>query len=266
MDESQDVGNAQPVGDVSTGVPAEEPAVVDSTPTEQTPEQVPEASEKTEITQEGETQEQEEARIPKERLDQEIGKRRELEEKISSLEEKAGLLDQLQTNPELAQAVLKNFTKSETQSADPVVQKADQRLKDMGYVKAEDVQNFVNQTIEQREVKQQYLTEVQRLEKEYDGSDGLPKFEADKVAKYMDENGFLRDASGNIDVETTFKAMNVDAFADGQAKRSKSTAFSEKPGAPMQTADVDNRKGDLEKASKSGNWTDYFVKNHPHKN
>ena len=263
MAEEATVVNAQPVGDVSTGVPAEDTAVTESTPVEQTAQEAPETSEKTEITQDGEN-EGEEARIPKSRLDEVITQKNELESQMSELQEKAKLLDQLQTNPQLAEAVLKNFAAKSEAANDPTVQRADQRLAEMGYVKAEQVQEYVDQLLNQREMKTDYLSQVQRLEKEYDGSNEMPKFEADKVAKYMDENGFLRDANGKIDVERTFKAMYLEDFADAQAKQSKSTAFSEKPGAPMQTAEVDDRKSSLEKAKKKGNFEDYLKRFYPH--
>ena len=92
------------------------------------------------------------------------------------------------------------------------------------------------------------------LAEKFNGADGSPKFVPEEIANYMDEKGIS-------DPEVAYKAKYLDQLAEIKAKASRGTAFSEKPGQPMQTASFgDDRSIEIAKAKESGDWSGFFQK------
>jgi hypothetical protein len=122
----------------------------------------------------------------------------------------------------------------------------------------------MDSTFEQREFAQKLLSEADALEKKYDGSNNLPKFDRGEVAKWLDERGFTQDQIrlGGMSLEQAYKLMHEGVIEDARVKEKRSTAFSEKPGQPM-TSNTDTKSADIEEAKKSGDWMDYLKKYAP---
>lgn len=178
--------------------------------------------------------------VPYERFSQKV-------QELNEYKQKAELWDKLQKDPSLAESVLKMTAKNAPQR-DPVLERADEQLKSMRYVKADDVQQMIAVAFAQRE----FVTKMQDLAKVHDGSDGNPRFEYEKVANYMDKTGIS-------DPEQAYKVMYLDNLADNKAKQKRGTPFTERQGAPMSSS-TDSSKADLDDATQTGNWTDYLLK------
>ena len=231
------------------------------------------ASEKTEITQsetsEGDSQEAAKQSVPYDRFKEKVDEVNQIKEaygglspeEVRSMQENAKLLENLKSNPELASAFLKN--QAQMPQVNPVQAKADEQLQAMGYVKAEDVESKVNELFNQRELQRTFIDKVTELESKYDGTNGLPKFDAKEVAEFMDKYGYTSDANGYPDVEAAFKYKYMDSFIDSKAKQNTSTTFTEKPGARGSRQGSDNSKAELEEAKKTGNWRDILLKRSP---
>lgn len=225
----------------------------DSAAVEQTPQDSFEAPEKAEISQddtEDSSLEEESKTVPYERfkeVNEQAKRARELEAQVAELKAKAEVLDRFEKafKPEAPK--------------DPRLEQADKTLRDMGYVRKEDVDKLVEDRIQASRVEDAFMSQISELEKKYDGKNGLPKFDPKEVAKFMDENPFYKDANGYPDVEKTFKAMYLDEFADGTAKQKRGTAFSEKPGKPM-SSNSDDFNADFEEAVKTGDFTKHLLK------
>lgn len=232
---------------VDSGV--EETTQAESTTAEQTPEDLMEAPEKAEITQE-DTEEsslqQETKAVPYERFKEVNDRQKALEAELAQFKAKAEVLDKLQAS----------LTPQEPK--DPVTQRADEKLKEMGYVRKDDVERLVEERIQSTRVEDSFMSQVSELEQKYNGKDGLPKFDVAEVAKFMDTNPYYKDANGFPDVEKTFKAMHLEEFTDSVAKQKRGTAFSEKPGKQMASSDTDS-KADFEEAAKTGDWGKYVL-------
>lgn len=224
----------------------------DSATVEQTPQDSFEQPEKAETTQdetEDSSLDEESKSVPYERfkeVNEQAKRAKELETELAQYKAKAEVLDRLQSS----------LAPQEPQ--DPVTQQADKKLREMGYVRKEDVDKMVDERIQASRVEDAFMNQVQSLEKKYDGKDGLPKFDPVEVAKFMDENPYFKDANGYPDVEKTFRAMHFDAFTDGTAKQKRGTAYSEKPGKPMSSTETTG-KADFEEAQKTGDWTQYLM-------
>lgn len=235
------------------GVNAVEPVVESTTPSGSAPEELNtsenvEASEKTEIAAyEDEGSSEDQKAIPYDRFKQKVEEVNQLKSEYEALKAKAEVLDRLQ----------ESLKPQEPQ--DPIKQRAEAQLKEMGYVKATDVEALVEQRLERARVEDSFMSQVAELQKKYDGSNGLPKFDPQKVAEWMDSNPYFKDGRGLPDLEKTFKVMYQDEFVDGMVKQKRGTAPSEKPGKPMSAVE-DNSAADFEEAKKSGNWGSLILK------
>lgn len=188
--------------------------------------------------------------VPKSRMDDYRVKLEQVESRLKEAEEKARIFEALQSNPDLASAYLKNMPVQEEQ--DPIKAQADSVLREMGYVRKDDVQSMVQSILEQREFVKEFGSKMQELSKKYDGSDGSPRFEAEDVARYMDDYGLK-------DPELAYEIMNKEALADLRVKSRLNSAYTEKPGTPAKVAS-DTSKEELEEAAQSGNMVDYLLK------
>lgn len=163
----------------------------------------------------------------------------------AKVQEYEGLFKTLQERPEIAS---KFFQAAPVEQVDPRIKQADETLsKQLGYVKTDQVQSMVEDMLAQREAQTGFISKIGELEKKYDGSDGMPKFDGRAVAQFMD-------AEGVTNPETAYQLMNLDALAESRAAKAKQKTqgtYSERPGQPMQTAGGDSYKSLLDKA-KSG--------------
>jgi len=167
------------------------------------------------------------------------------------LRQKALLLDKLQSDPSFAQGYIQNL--KPTEEVDPVIAEADRKIRELGYVRADDVQTMIEQKIAEKEFIREFGAKIQSLEQKYNGSDGLPKFEPEEVVTFMDQYGVK-------DPEMAYELKFKEELADARAKMKRGSAYSEKPGQPMQTTD-DNEDARLIKEAKATNdWTSYFKK------
>ena len=230
-----------------------EATVTESAPVEEsTVEESLETSEKTEITQE-DTQDKpaEEASdskepqaIPKDRFDEVVKERNELRELKAKIEAER-----------LEKEKMVNLT-PEQQIQEQQAQKAKEALRKLGVVTQEDLE-----TIQKQEAaKNMFISEMNRLESEHNGKDGLPKFEPEKVAEFMDSQ--MQKGNQISDPETAYKLMHFDAIVDAKAKAQKSSAYSEKQAGGMQEVD-DKRRSELEAAKKTGNIESFLKKYAP---
>jgi len=180
-------------------------------------------------------------------------------EKVNELKEakqKAELWDKLQSNPELAESMLRLISQNQPKIQDPVLRQADQQLREMGYFPAQDViktvERLVDQKLNMTFAQREFVGKMQGLEKTYNGQDGNPKFDAQKVAHFMDKTGIS-------DPEQAYKVMYLDNLTDNKAKQKRGTPFTERQGAPM-SSNTDVKKADFENAKKSGDWESYLEK------
>lgn len=231
--------------------PTEAPVTESASVEESTVDNSVEASEKTEITQEqiqdNQTEGTEPVRddkgqlIPKERLDEVIRERNELRELKAKLEAERQEQEQLA-----------NMT-PEGQAQQEQLKKAKEALKKLGVVTQEELE----QIQQQEAAKNIFISEMNRLESKYDGKDGFPKFEPQKVAEYMDE--MMQKGQHITDPETAYKLKYYDAIVDARAKSSKSTAFAEKQSGGIQEV-TDKRAAELEAAASTGDFTEFLKK------
>lgn len=234
-----------------SATPAEpETTGTDSAPVEQTPEDTSVSSpEKAEITpdesseaskpeaKEGDAKAEEEKTVPYSRFQEKVRQAQELERK-------ARLLDKLQQDPEFAKEVLQMQREPE----DPQVKAADEQLKKMGYMKASEAQQIIQQTVDQRLAAKDFADKVMDLEKKYDGSDGKPKFVVDDVLGYMDTYGMT-------DPEVAYEVKFKDQLADIRAKERISTPATETPGQQATSVPTNNREALLKEARETGDYT-----------
>ena len=233
----EEVNTTQAV-DTTTEAPVTESAPVE----ESTVEATVEATEKSEITTEEEQGSQaEDQMIPKHRLDEVIKERNELRELKAEIEaERLEKERQAAMTPEL-----------QAQTAEK--EKAKELLKEMGFVTREE--SAAEKA--QETAKNMFISECNRLEAEYDGKNGMPKFESAKVAEFMDKQA----QAGNLisDPGLAFKIQNLDAIAEAKAKMQNSSTYSEKQSGGINEV-TDGRSADLEAASQTGNFTEYLKK------
>lgn len=191
--------------------------------------------------------------VPYERFSERVNK---LKNELKEAKQKAELWDKLQSNPELAESTLRLISQNTPKIQDPVLRQADQQLREMGYVPAQDViktvERLVDQKLNMSFAQREFVGKMQGLEKTYNGQDGNPKFEAQKVAQFMDKTGIS-------DPEQAYKVMYLDNLTDNKAKQKRGTPFTERQGAPM-SSNTDVKKADFENAKKSGDWEGYLEK------
>lgn len=178
---------------------------------------------------------------------------KEVNSKMKEYEQEALLFRQMRQNPELARAMLRNV---DIQEPDPVTAEADKKLREMGYVRASDVEEMISQEIGKREFVREFGSKMESLAQKYDGSDGLPKFDPEEIAEFIDEQ---KEKGVNLfDPETAYKVKYLDQLADAKAKAKRGTAYSEKPGKPMQSADLEDSDRLLREARETKDFTKYF--------
>lgn len=247
---------------VTQGGAVEETTEAISQVVEQTDGDQPEASEKTETTQDEVTaiEEREEAKtVP-------YGRFKEVNDQVGALREQiAALTAKAQIADQLSEAL---SPKAAEPDMPPQVKAALDTLKQYGVTTKDEilaeVRREMDMTFEQREFAQKLLSEAESLEKRYDGSNGMPRFDRSEVGKWLDEKGFTQDQlrAGGITLEGAYRLMHGGAIEDARVKEKRSTAFSEKPGQPM-SSNTDNRAAEIEEAKKSGDWTGYLMKRVP---
>ena len=241
--EVNDVNTAEVTADSSSGL--------EQTPQEDTFNSAEEQS-NTEVS-EGEEIESKEVdnKIPYDRFQEKVQELNQMKEQMAELKAKAEMADRLQ------QAVNPQVTSPEQQARQRQLDAAKKELEQMGYVDKNTVDNLVEEKLNAYKWQERFVQQMDSLAKKYTGKDGGPKFEAEDVAKFMDEQA----QRGNqiTDPEMAFKLMNLDQIAESKAKAQKSSTYSEKPGGPVH-AETDERKADLEAAAKTGKISDFLKK------
>lgn len=108
----------------------------------------------------------------------------------------------------------------------PELQKAKNFLKELGYLPQHEVQNQIRDEIENLEARIVIDTENQRLESIYNGEDGRPKYDRDKIMEFAKNRAIY-------DPEVAYKVMfekELTDWAIKQAIKAGSTnTFKEKP-------------------------------------
>ncbi len=105
-----------------------------------------------------------------------------------------------------------------------------------------------------------FVSECNRLEGKYDGSDGMPKFVATEVAGYMDE--LAKTGQFISDPETAYKLKHLDQIAEIKAKQQRSSTYSEKQQGGMNQVN-DTRSSELEAAAKTRDFVQFLKKHAP---
>ena len=227
-----------------------EAPVTESAPVEVSTEDNLEASEKTEITEEGnqdssEVSESKGRDIPYDRFAEKVKETNELKARLEALE-----------RDRQEQERLANMGPDEV-AKEQQLKQAKEALKKLGFTTQEDIE----QMKESEKARNMFISEMNRLESTHSGKDGLPKFVPIEVAQYMDE---LATKGQHItDPETAYKLMHLDAIAEAKAKKQKSTTFSENQSGGVQEVN-DERNADLKAARESGSWETFLSKYTPY--
>ena len=226
-----------------------EAPVTDSAPVEtSTVDTSIESSEKAEIT-EGEVQDSTKAVaeakvIPYERFT-------EVNEKAKKYEAE---LTELRAQQEEAER-LANMSPDE-QALQQQLEVAKETLKKLGFVTKEEQQKIM----QEEKAANMFVSECNRLEGKYDGSDGMPKFVATEVAGYMDE--LAKTGQFISDPETAYKLKHLDQIAEIKAKQQRSSTYSEKQQGGMNQVN-DTRSSELEAAAKTRDFVQFLKKHAP---
>ena len=226
-----------------------EAPVTDSAPVEtSTVDTSIESSEKTEIT-EGEVQDSTKAVaeakvIPYERFT-------EVNEKAKKYEAE---LTELRAQQEEAER-LANMSPDE-QALQQQLEVAKETLKQLGVVTKEEQQKIM----QEEKAANMFVSECNRLEGKYDGSDGMPKFVATEVAGYMDE--LAKTGQFISDPETAYKLKHLDQIAEIKAKQQRSSTYSEKQQGGINQVN-DTRSSELEAAAKTRDFVQFLKKHAP---
>ena len=193
----------------------------------------------------------EEKKIPYDRFQEKVQELNQMKEQMAELKAKAEIAYRL------SQAVNPQVISPEQQARQRQLEAARRELEEMGYVDKNTVDSLVEQKLNAYKWQERFVSQMDQLSKKYTGKDGGPKFEAEEVAKFMDEQM----AKGNqiTDPEVAFKLMNLDQIAESKAKAQKSSTYSESPGKPIHS-ETDQRKADLEAAAKTGRMSDFLKK------
>lgn len=220
--------------------------VTESAPVEESTVNTPvESSEKTEITNEVEQEVSKTAQaIPYDRFKEvnEEAKRYKAELEAIRLEREE-------------QERLANMTPDERVQQQQL-EVAKETLKKLGFVTKEEQQRM----LQEEKARNFFISEVNRLEGKYDGSDGMPKFVAQDIAQYMDE---LASKGQYIsDPETAYKLKNLDQIAEIKARQQRSSTYSEKQQGGMNQVN-DTRGSELEASSKNRDFTSFLKKYAP---
>lgn len=252
MNDVQDVDTTLQQGN------AENTAEVESAATDQTTYEPTESGENLLNPQEGNGEQQPKV-IPYERFTEVNTKYKQLESTVGELQQKAQLLEQLQSNPQLAQAFLSNMPQAQ-QQIDPAISRAQEKLKEMGYVRGEDVQSLVSQALQEYEHKQTLSQRNSELMKKYDGSNGMPKYDPMALADFIEKKGVIYDDAGHYDLEAMYQIMNQSSYIDAAAKGARGT-YSEKGGQPGQTStNKTDEDTEIEEAKRTGDITKVLMR------
>lgn len=243
--EVNDVNTAEVTADSSSGL--------EQTPQEDTSFSAEEQS-NTQVSESGEEEVKktlEDKSIPYDRFQEKVHELNQMKEQMAELKAKAEIADRL------SQAVNSQVISPEQQARQRQLDAARKELEAMGYVDETKVDQLVEQKLNAYKWQERFVQQMDSLAKKYTGKDGGPKFEAEEVAKFMDEQM----ARGNqiTDPEVAFKLMNLDQIADSKAKAQKSSTYSESPGKPIHS-ETDQRKADLEAAAKTGKISEFLKK------
>ena len=133
---------------------------------------------------------------------------------------------------------------------------AKETLKKLGFVTREEQQKIM----QEEKAANMFISECNRLEGKYDGSDGMPKFVATEVAAYMDE--LAKTGQFISDPETAYKLKHLDQIAEAKARQQRSSTYSEKQQGGMNQVD-DTRSSELEAASRTRDFTQFLKKHAP---
>jgi hypothetical protein len=240
--EVNDVNTVEQTTDSSSGLEQTTPDTFNSA----------EEQSNTEVLDGGEIESKEvDNKIPYDRFQEKVQELNQMKEQMTELKAKAEIADRLQ------QAVSPQVTSPEQQARQRQLEAARKELESMGYVDRNTVDSLVEDKLNAYKWQERFVQQMDSLAKKYTGKDGGPKFEAEEVAKFMDEQM----ARGNqiTDPEMAFKLMNLDQIADSKAKAQKSSTYSEAPGKPIHS-ETDQRKADLEAAAKTGKISEFLKK------
>lgn len=190
-------------------------------------------------------------KIPYDRFQEKVQELNQMKEQMAELKAKAEIADRL------SQAVNPQVTSPEQQARQRQLEAAKKELEQMGYVDRSTVDNLVEEKLNAYKWQERFVSQMDGLSKKYTGKDGGPKFEAEEVAKFMDEQ--MQRGNQITDPELAFKLMNLDQIAESKAKAQKSSTYSEAPGKSVHT-ETDQRKSELEAAAKTGNIASFLKK------
>ncbi len=193
----------------------------------------------------------EEKRIPYDRFQEKVTELNQMKEQMAELKAKAEIADRL------GEVVNPKTMSPEEQARKNQLEAARKELEAMGYVDKNTVDSLVEEKLNAYKWQERFVSQMDQLGKKYTGKDGGPKFVAEDVAKFMDDQ--MLKGNQITDPELAFRLMNLDQIAESKAKAQKSSAFSEKPGAPVHT-ETDQRKADLAAAAKTGKIQDFLKK------
>ena len=118
-----------------------------------------------------------------------------------------------------------------TDTNTPELQRARDFLKTLGYVPREEVQATVKSEIESLEARMILDQERNRLEGAFNGEDGRPKYDHDKVLEHARKTGIYNPEAA---YENLYKAELLD-WAIKNAQAAGSTTFTEKPSTTTAT-------------------------------
>lgn len=188
-------------------------------------------------------------KIPYDRFQEKVNELNQVKEQMAELRAKAEIADRL------SQAI--NPVNPVESARQKQLEAARRELESMGYVDKSTVGQLVERKLNEYKWQERFVNQMDQLTKKYDGKDGSVKFEAEKVAAFMDE----QHSKGNMitDPEIAFKMMNLDRLAEDKARGQKSSTYSEAPGRPVHE-ETDQRKADLEAAAKTGSIGEFLKK------
>lgn len=122
----------------------------------------------------------------------------------------------------------------------PEYQRAKDFLKNLGFTGQEDVSKVVKDEIKNLEARMILDSEKIRLESKYDGSDGRPSYDHEKVMKHARDTGIYNPEAA---YEHLFKPELLD-WAIKQAQKAGSPTFTERP-----TSSTTGEPGQLDRES-----------------
>lgn len=193
-----------------------------------------------EDTKSGDSNEAEEPKVPKWRLDQVIEERNRAREELRNYSAS-------QDNPSDGTSQGQDYSDAPGEEAQ--IKKV---LRDMGFVTREEQEASEREAV----ARNMFVSEMNRLQQKYDGKDGFPKFNPEEIADYMDD---LQSVGQTVtDPETAYRLKYYDQIVDAAVKARKSTPHSESQSTPSGERN-DTRNSDLKVASETGD-IDSFIK------